>query len=361
MKDWLGSPAHWTLLSGFIKPISPQRIPQNIPWECTLGEPFTQAVEQFQKDGALVACGLIQVLAVGLSRLPTKELRRLLGERGILKDLPSNAMKNELDLRHLLTADFSLVDKLPEKDLLECSDWAKKAVDQFLLTKKIPDASSIPIQAYGQPAEREEEWEASVQDAFKKMAKWLIVEAILTEVIGNADYDWLKTVLAENELPPYPQVSPITPVLQTTSPSPNPAKPKPKTPPTPEPPSQSTPRPAMRNPGYIEPELVHIPAGYFLMGSNKARDSQAYDDELPQHQLYLPEYWIGRYTVTNEEYRLFLLDHAGYGTPEEWIGRFFPYGKAKHPVEDVSWNDARNYCEWLSRLSGKTYHLPSEA
>ncbi|MEJ2342165.1 MAG: SUMF1/EgtB/PvdO family nonheme iron enzyme, partial [Gemmatimonadales bacterium] len=57
--------------------------------------------------------------------------------------------------------------------------------------------------------------------------------------------------------------------------------------------------------GCIEPELVHISAGKFWMGSIDA-DPFAHRDEKPGHQLYLPEYWIGRYPVTVAEYSLFL-------------------------------------------------------
>ncbi|MEI7990558.1 MAG: SUMF1/EgtB/PvdO family nonheme iron enzyme, partial [Chloroflexota bacterium] len=44
--------------------------------------------------------------------------------------------------------------------------------------------------------------------------------------------------------------------------------------------------------------FIHIPAGPFLMGSDKSKDSLAQDDELPQHTVTLKEYWIAKYPVT---------------------------------------------------------------
>ena len=49
----------------------------------------------------------------------------------------------------------------------------------------------------------------------------------------------------------------------------------------------------------VDIEWVTIPAGEFLMGSDKQQDSMAYDDEEPQHKVYLPEYRIARVPVTN--------------------------------------------------------------
>ena len=49
----------------------------------------------------------------------------------------------------------------------------------------------------------------------------------------------------------------------------------------------------------IKMELVRVPAGEFLMGSDPAKDSQAFDRELPQHRVTLSEYYIGKYEVNN--------------------------------------------------------------
>ncbi len=52
-------------------------------------------------------------------------------------------------------------------------------------------------------------------------------------------------------------------------------------------------------------ELVRIPAGEFLMGSDKVKDSEAYDDELPQHIVALDEFFIGKYPITIAQFAVF--------------------------------------------------------
>ncbi len=106
--------------------------------------------------------------------------------------------------------------------------------------------------------------------------------------------------------------------------------------------------------------VVRIPAGEFWMGSDDdSRDAGA--NERPQHRLRLPEFWIGRYPVTNEEYHLFLMAHAEHRAPRRWERRLYPDGAAHHPVDDVNWYDALDFCRWLSQLTGRACALPTEA
>ena len=108
----------------------------------------------------------------------------------------------------------------------------------------------------------------------------------------------------------------------------------------------------------IEPETIHIPAGPFLMGSSDD-DEFSWDDEKPQHTTWLGEYWIGRYQVTNREYKAFVQNVSDDDIDS--IEHIFPKGKGDHPVVIVSWRDANGYCVWLSEMTGKTYRLPTEA
>ncbi|MCA1899879.1 MAG: SUMF1/EgtB/PvdO family nonheme iron enzyme [Chloroflexi bacterium] len=113
--------------------------------------------------------------------------------------------------------------------------------------------------------------------------------------------------------------------------------------------------PAISAKGFdFEPQMVRIPAGKFLMGSEQG------NDEKPVHEVNLSEYFIGKYPVTNREYQAFLRD-TGYKPPRFWEGDQFPAGKAEHPAVYVSWEDARAYCAWLSNVTGKPYRLPTEA
>ena len=107
---------------------------------------------------------------------------------------------------------------------------------------------------------------------------------------------------------------------------------------------------------YGEPEWISIPAGEFWMGDDKSN----YDDERPQHKLYLIEYKIARVPVTNAQYALYVQD-AKVKPPEHWRGGDVPPGLENHPVVNVSWAEALTYCEWLGEKIEKSVCLPSEA
>jgi formylglycine-generating enzyme required for sulfatase activity len=110
----------------------------------------------------------------------------------------------------------------------------------------------------------------------------------------------------------------------------------------------------------FEPEMILIPAGEFLMGSDPSVDKDAWYSEQPQHTLYLPDYYLAETPVTNAQYAAFVqaTDHT---PPEHWVGGEPPEGKKDHPVVNVSWHDAMAYCRWLAGVTGKPYCLPSEA
>ena len=115
--------------------------------------------------------------------------------------------------------------------------------------------------------------------------------------------------------------------------------------------------PAEENMGFVT-----IPAGEFLMGSDKEKDSEAYSNELPQHTVYLSEYQIAKYPVTVAQFKAFVED-SGYQPEENWKD---DNAYANHPVVNASWHDAVAYCEWLTeklRKKGRNCRitLPTEA
>ena len=90
--------------------------------------------------------------------------------------------------------------------------------------------------------------------------------------------------------------------------------------------------------------FVEIPAGPFLMGSDKARDRYALDREMPQHTVELPTYYIARHPVTVAQFRAFVQE-SGYRAQGEWE-QSSEYDN--HPVRYVTWYDAIAYCWWLT-------------
>jgi formylglycine-generating enzyme required for sulfatase activity len=106
--------------------------------------------------------------------------------------------------------------------------------------------------------------------------------------------------------------------------------------------------------------MILIPAGDFLMGTDPQQDANAYDNELPQHCLYLPDYYLAKTQVTNAQYRAFVHETSDK-PPKYWMEGKPPRGREDHPVVQPSWYDAREYCRWLSEVTGRAYSLPSEA
>lgn len=70
----------------------------------------------------------------------------------------------------------------------------------------------------------------------------------------------------------------------------------------------------------IDFDWVTIPAGNFLMGSDMANDTLAYDDETPQHTVFLPEYRIARMPVTVAQFAAFMAANQDYRTTAEKLG-----------------------------------------
>ena len=131
------------------------------------------------------------------------------------------------------------------------------------------------------------------------------------------------------------------------------------------------------------PEMVAIPAGKFLMGSSSSEHGR-FDAEGPQHVVAVRAFAIGKFDVTNAEFRSFL-EETGYqpgacdlvlglGWKSPGHGLAYPPGQTDSPREPavcLSWNDAQAYIAWLNgKVRGADasrksrdgpYRLPSEA
>ncbi len=144
-------------------------------------------------------------------------------------------------------------------------------------------------------------------------------------------------------------------------------------------------------------QLVRIPAGEFLMGSNESKESlkkafphydpkriETLDDEYPAHKVRITKpFYMGAHEVSIEQFKKYI-ERSGHKTDAEsdgtggwgynaksnaFEGRKLEYSwrspgfaqQDSHPVVDVTWFDAVRLCDWLSKTEGRKYRLPTEA
>jgi formylglycine-generating enzyme required for sulfatase activity len=102
-------------------------------------------------------------------------------------------------------------------------------------------------------------------------------------------------------------------------------------------------------------EMVAIPGGEFLMGNVSAE----YSDEQPQHKVTVSPFYLSRFEVTQAQWRAVATNLPKVSRPLDPNPSAFKGDDL--PVEQVSWEDAMEFCERLSRRTHHVYHLPSEA
>lgn len=97
-------------------------------------------------------------------------------------------------------------------------------------------------------------------------------------------------------------------------------------------------------------KMVKVEGGTFMMGATAGQGDQAYDDELPVHEVSLSSYSIGETEVTQALWQA-VMDSNPSGLT----------GNLNRPVETVSWNDCQTFIAKLNQMTGKSFRLPTEA
>ena len=135
-------------------------------------------------------------------------------------------------------------------------------------------------------------------------------------------------------------------------------------------------------------EMVYVEGGTFKMGYDPDKDGEDknIDNAKPLHEVQLDDFCIGKYEVTVDQFKRFVeatnyLTDAEKGEGSSTVSRFSlkyrtkdyinwrynvrgtkrPSWKYQHPVIHVSWNDAKAFCDWISKETGHNYRLPTEA
>ena len=109
--------------------------------------------------------------------------------------------------------------------------------------------------------------------------------------------------------------------------------------------------------GVMPLRMMRIPAGSFLMGS-PPEELGRMEREGPQHEVTLGQFFMAKYPVTQAQWRAVAamepVETELKSDPSRFKGDL-------HPVEQVSWHEAVEFCERLSRHTQRQYRLPSEA
>jgi formylglycine-generating enzyme required for sulfatase activity len=95
--------------------------------------------------------------------------------------------------------------------------------------------------------------------------------------------------------------------------------------------------------------MVEIPAGTFLFGDPMATTNS--------HQ-HISTYWISRYEITNAQYKRYIDENPKNREPCVWEDNNF--NSPQQPVVCVSWFEAFEYCQWLTKKTGHSFSIPTE-
>jgi clan AA aspartic protease (TIGR02281 family) len=98
-------------------------------------------------------------------------------------------------------------------------------------------------------------------------------------------------------------------------------------------------------------EMVFVKGGTFIMGCTPEQEGACFENEEPAHQVALDDFYIGRYEVTQSQWKAVM---GANNNPSEFKGDNLP-------VENVSWEDAGFFIDRLNAQTRETYRLPTEA
>lgn len=123
-------------------------------------------------------------------------------------------------------------------------------------------------------------------------------------------------------------------------------------------PAPATPEATPAAPARSEPAAtapageLPVPGGEVTLGGEGT--------ELPLRRVNVKPFLVAETETTNEQYRVYLKE-TNRAAPSLWKNGEFPSGAALEPVAGITWQEAADYCQWLSGKLGATVRLPTEA
>lgn len=101
----------------------------------------------------------------------------------------------------------------------------------------------------------------------------------------------------------------------------------------------------------VQLEMMFVPPGIFWMGSTETEPHHT-SFEDPRHQVVVSDFWMGRYPITQAQYLAITgVNPSSFKDPTP----------SNLPVENITWLEAKHFCDQLSQITGRHYRLPSEA
>ncbi len=179
-----------------------------------------------------------------------------------------------------------------------------------------------------------------------------------------------RTAAASADVDTTPEADAPTSKTATTQPEPNDSAPTSATAPQPQHGDTKT----IDLGGGVTLEMIYIKGGTFEMGLPDAQKERSTRHEGPVHTVDLDGFWMGKYEVTIDQYRAFLRvggdssgvrfrdDHCPVQKDASFSLSGHKFGSSpQQPMVEISWDGATKFCDWLSRKTGQTFRLPTEA
>ncbi len=105
------------------------------------------------------------------------------------------------------------------------------------------------------------------------------------------------------------------------------------------------------------PEIVAVPAGSFVMGSDDPGARGQFKKEIPAHRVTIKRpFAIGKFEVTFDEWRACRDDGGCQAKPND-----HKWGRGRRPVVNITFANVGNYLRWITSKTGHSYRLPTEA